>query len=78
MGGGTPEPDPALELANRLAAESNDLAREQVDNQRKIIALANQGPAILAAVIAAVNGDIGGRTGLGFQTVGYPGATARY
>jgi len=77
-GGGTPEPDPALELANRLAAEANDLRREQIARQDRILALAGQGPAILAAVVAAVNGGIGGPTALGFSVPGYPGGGVRY
>jgi hypothetical protein len=57
-----------------------DLVREQVANQQRIIRLTEtQGPQILAAVIAAVNGSIGGSLGLGgFQSVGVPGQLARY
>jgi hypothetical protein len=62
------------EATTRLA----ELIAEQVANQVKILALAQQGPEILAAVIAAVNGDLGGRVGLGFQTPGYAGGVASY
>lgn len=65
------EPDPNIAILAGLVAE-------QVQNQRRILALAQQGPAILAAVVAAVNGDIGGKVGIGFSTPGYAGATARY
>ncbi len=69
----------ALESKQRQEEQDRVLRQEQVANQNKILALAQQGPGILlAGVIAAVNGDIGGRTGLGFQTVGYPGAVAAY
>lgn len=33
-------------------------------NQRRLLALSKQGPDIVAAVIAAVNGGIGGQIGL--------------
>lgn len=68
----------ATEEANRLQQERDSLQREQVENQRKILQLAQQGPQILAAVVAAVNGDIGGKVGLGFSTPSYAGAPARY
>lgn len=43
--------------------------RDEVEaNQRRIIQLTEaQGPAVMAAIVAAVNGSIGGRIGLGFQ-----------
>ena len=64
-------------MANRLAEEHNALLREQTANQQKILALATSQPhALMAAIIAAIDGDIGGRVGLGFQTVGYAGAVA--
>jgi hypothetical protein len=36
-----------------------------------------QGPQLLAGVIAAVNGGIGGKIGLGFSAAGVPGQLAR-
>ena len=56
----------------------HDLQREQIANQREILTLQQQGPEILAAVIAAVDGGIGGKVGLGFGKPGYPGSAARY
>jgi murein DD-endopeptidase MepM/ murein hydrolase activator NlpD len=64
--------------ANRLAQVRVDLDKQLVDNQLKILAMAKQGPEILAAVVAAVSGGIGGKTGLGFQSVGVAGSVARY
>ena len=62
----------------RWADHLHDLQREQIENQERILALANQGGSLTAAVIAAVNGDIGGKTALGLSTPGYSGSTARY
>jgi hypothetical protein len=43
---------------------------EVAANQRRLIALAEQqGPAVVGAVVAAVNGSIGGKVGLGFQGI---------
>jgi hypothetical protein len=63
-----------MEKANQRLALEQQIA----DNQLKIIALANQGPEIVAAVVAAVSGGIGGQLGLGFQTPGYAGGVANY
>ena len=60
-------------IEQRIAVE-----QEVAANQTKILALANQGPQIVAAVVAAVNGGIGGPTALGFSTPGYPGGGVRY
>lgn len=68
----------ATEQANRLQAQRDQINTEIVENQRRLIALAGQGDQIVAAVIAAVNGGIGGRVGLGFQSVGYAGGVANY
>jgi pyruvoyl-dependent arginine decarboxylase (PvlArgDC) len=69
----------ATEAANRLAEEDRALRQEQVANQRKIIQLASQQPhAIIRALVAAMDGGIGGPVGLSYQTVGYAGATAQY
>jgi len=67
----------ADELNAHLSAIA-DLTGQMVANQNKILALSNQGPEILASVVAAVSGGIGGKTGLGFQSVGIPGSVARY
>jgi hypothetical protein len=72
--------------AQTAATEENtriqNAVRDQQDiitsNQTKILAMAGQGDAILASVVAAVNGGIGGRAGLGFQSPSYAGGIARY
>ena len=68
----------ATEEQNRIQAERDALNKQIADNQLKILALANQGPQIVAAVVAAVSGGIGGQLGLGFQTPGFAGGTANY
>lgn len=74
----TDELTKATDEANDLARERVDLDRQLIDNQNKILALATQGPEILAAIVAAVSGGIGGKAGLGFQSVGVAGSLARY
>jgi hypothetical protein len=69
--------DALAELA-RIEKDKIALETQLQTNQLKIIAMANQGPQILAAVIAAVNGGIGGQVGLGLQTPGYAGGVANY
>jgi hypothetical protein len=65
--------DPMVEI-NRQLLEIN---RQIADNQIKILALANQGPQVVAAVVAAVNGSIGGQVGLGFHGIrSTPGSVA--
>jgi hypothetical protein len=68
------------EEADRLAAaieEQNSLNRELIANQLKVLALASQGDQIVGAVVAAVNGGIGGRVGLGFHGIrSTPGSVA--
>ena len=44
----------AINEANRIQAERDALNQQIADNQLKILALANQGPQIVAAVVAAV------------------------
>jgi hypothetical protein len=69
----------ATAAANALAEQDRAIRQEQVANQRRIIQLASQQPhAIIRALVAAVDGGIGGPVGLGYQTVGYAGATAQY
>jgi murein DD-endopeptidase MepM/ murein hydrolase activator NlpD len=70
--------DDTIQQENEQRQKLIDLTKQQVDNQLKIIALAGQGPELVAAIIAAVNGGIGGSAGLGFQSVSYAGANARY
>jgi phage-related protein len=79
---GPPErPQADIDRENEQIAATNrlaDLIAIQNANQLKIIALANQGPQVIAAVVAAVSGGIGGRVGLGFQSPSYAGGIARY
>lgn len=65
-------------LNDTITNQLVELNQEMVDNQRKILALADQGPAVVAAVVAAVNGGIGGNVGLGFATPGFAGGVASY
>lgn len=60
--------------------ERQRLALETIiqSNQMKILAMRGQGDQILAAIVAAVNGGIGGQVGLGFQSPSTAGAMARY
>jgi hypothetical protein len=81
-GGGADAGDSALqaamEEANRLDAERNALMAEAIADQKRLIQLTQtQGPQLLAGVIAAVNGGIGGKIGLGFSAAGVPGQLAR-
>lgn len=77
-GGAAGESDPELVRANQLQEEANALQREHNANQALLIKIAGQGDQLVNAVLSAVNGGIGGRVGLGFQTPGYAGQTARY
>ena len=77
--------DPALEENNRLLEEQNRLIEQRIAveqevaaNQTQLLKLAQQGDQIVGAVISAVNGGIGGRVGLGFQSPGYAGQVTRY
>lgn len=64
----------AMAEANRLAEERNRVMAEIAANQKQIIMLTTrQGPQLLAAVVAAVSGDIGGKIGLGSATPGFAG-----
>jgi hypothetical protein len=65
----------------RFEAEKMQLEKELVDNQRKLLLYAStQGPALIGAVVAAANGGIGGKFGLGNQTPSFAGVggLARY
>lgn len=70
-GGGVSGPDNSALIA---------VMAEVAANQRKLIHLAEvQGPQLVGAVVAAVNGSIGGSLGLGgLQAAGVPGQLARY
>lgn len=68
----------AVNAANEIQRERDALNQQIADNQLRILALANQGPQIVNAVVAAVSGGIGGQLGLGFQTPGYAGGVANY
>jgi Lysozyme like domain len=64
--------------ANRLQEQRDEIAREQLANQQAILRLAGQGDQIIAAIWAALDGDIGQRLGLALQTPGYGGDVGRY
>jgi hypothetical protein len=68
----------AINQANEIQRQRDELDTTIAANQAKILALANQGPQIVAAVVAAVSGGIGGQIGLGMQTPGFAGQVARY
>lgn len=69
----------ATQEQNRIAQEQIDLNKQIVDNQNRLAALvSSQQNALLGALTAALNGTIGGRVGLGFQTPGFAGGPARY
>jgi hypothetical protein len=71
----------AMAEANRLQQERDAINQEIVDNQRKLLLYAStQGPALIGAVVAAANGGIGGKFGLGNQTPSFAGVggLARY
>jgi hypothetical protein len=65
----TREPELVIDLNNARSIYDNypDLANlhslqvQCADNQQKILELAKQDPAVVDAVVAAVNGSIGGR-----------------
>jgi hypothetical protein len=71
----------AMAEANRLAEERDAINKQIAENQSKILLYANtQGPALIGAVVAAANGGIGGKFGLGNQTPSFAGVggLARY
>ena len=69
--------DPAQAERDRIAAELLAINTQIAANQLKILALAGQGDQIVGAVVAAVNGGIGGRVGLGFHGIrSTPGSVA--
>jgi hypothetical protein len=76
-GGGGNGEDPAQAERDRVAAELLAINTQIAQNQLKILALAGQGDQIVGAVVAAVNGGIGGRVGLGFHGIrSTPGSVA--
>jgi hypothetical protein len=82
VGGGS---DPAVERNNELIAEQNrlieirnGLERQVIENQNKILAVATSQPNVIAAgLIDIINGGIGGRAGLGYETPSFAGGLAR-
>jgi hypothetical protein len=69
----------AQEEANRINAELARLVELQIQEQRNTqLLVKTEGTALVGAVTAAINGDIGGRVGLAYQSPGFPGATVRY
>jgi hypothetical protein len=76
-GGGGDGEDPAQAERDRIASELLAINTQIAQNQLKILALAGQGDQIVGAVVAAVNGGIGGRVGLGFHGIrSTPGSVA--
>jgi hypothetical protein len=69
----------SIDEQNKNTQELIDLNKQVVDNQNRIINLTTQqGPQLMAAFAAAISGGIGGKVGLGFQSVGYAGSGVRY
>jgi 3D (Asp-Asp-Asp) domain-containing protein len=65
--------------ANRIAQDRMELDRQLAENQRRMLAVAQSQPnVLLGAIVAALNGQIGGRLGLGFQTPGTAGKPGMY
>jgi hypothetical protein len=63
---------------NRLLVEHNALLAQVASNQQALLNVSQtQGPALISAVVAAVNGEIGGRIGLGLASAGTPGRLSR-
>jgi hypothetical protein len=76
-GGGGDGEDLAQAERDRIASELLAINTQIAQNQLKILALAGQGDQIVGAVVAAVNGGIGGRVGLGFHGIrSTPGSVA--
>lgn len=70
--------DDTVAQANAIQQQRDALNQQIADNQLKILELAKQGDAILQAVIAAVNGGIGGKVGSSLMSPGFPGGVANY
>lgn len=80
---GSGDPNQALIDSNKeLAQKMEDLAAIEAeirDNQRQLLIVAQSQPQVLiGALIDAVNGGIGGRAGLGFQSPSWASGAARY
>lgn len=67
-----------MSQANELARKKQELDEQIASNQLKILALAGQESKIIAAVVAAASGGIGGKTGMAAMTPGAPGTVAWY
>jgi TP901 family phage tail tape measure protein len=68
----------AIEEQTRIDNLIHEQQAIMASNQQRILAMAQQGDKLVAAVVAAVNGGIGGSAGLGFQSPSYAGGMARY
>jgi hypothetical protein len=65
--------------ANDLAEQRAEFEKERLEVDKRLASLAEtRGPALLAGVIDAVTGGIGGRVGLGSRTPGVAGMPASY
>lgn len=71
--------DEQITQQNELAQQRMELDRQLAENQSRLLAVATSQPnVLLGAIVSALNGQIGGMVGLGAQTPGYAGGTARY
>jgi hypothetical protein len=69
----------AMEAQTRATEVLIGLEREMVENQNKILAVATSQPnVIIAGLLDMVNGGLGGKTGLGFETPSFAGGLSRY
>lgn len=65
--------------ANEIAQQRADLDRQLAENQSRMLAVAESQPnVLLGAMVSALNGQIGGQIGLGFQTPGTAGRPGIY
>ncbi|HYV17336.1 MAG TPA: hypothetical protein VE972_15085 [Conexibacter sp.] len=69
----------STQAQQQLMQQRMDLDRELADNQKRMLAVAESQPnVLLGGLIAAVNGGIGGKVGLGVQTPAFAGQGVRY
>jgi 3D (Asp-Asp-Asp) domain-containing protein len=77
-GGGAAEPDPALELSNRLLEQLVAATTEKNERDKRLETLMKQQtPALERALLAMFNAGIGQSFGRGHQAAGVPGSLAR-
>jgi hypothetical protein len=63
----------------RIVAEQNRLLAEQARNQERITRVAaSQSDVLIKSLIDMINGGIGGKAGLGFETPSFAGGLSRY